>query len=118
MSEPHAGYRCRHCGRLVSARTALGASRRLCNRDYRDRAVRSWYPVPTHLRRTRGPDKRPRRVDREPTEAELDALIAERRPTMPAEPACSNNLLRELPPAGWTVPRPRPRYRHNGFPVY
>lgn len=69
--------KCQHCPRLLSNR--VGRGRGLCTRCYEDRAVRDLYP-----RRKSGPkdcDTPP--VDDEPTEAELDALIAEQLKRLP-----------------------------------
>ena len=67
---------CRHCQKKPANR-----GRGLCWACYYTPGVKELYPVAAKNRKDRG----------EATEAELDALIAERRPTMPNEEAGASN---------------------------
>jgi hypothetical protein len=61
---------CRHCGKCKITRP-----RGLCWGCHKNPAIRDLYPDGSHPNRLKG----------EPTDAELDAMIAEQRATMPEE---------------------------------
>lgn len=63
--------KCRHCNR-----PKVNRPRGLCWTCYKSRSVREQYPITSPFGR---------RGDNEPTEAELEQMIAEQLPTMPKE---------------------------------
>lgn len=91
---------CLHCGKRLPV-----MARGLCQRCYKDKAVRVLYPPA--VRRYTPPA-------REATEEELDALVESRRPTMPGRDP--GEAEAEPPPCAAFVVRRL--YRHNGIPVY
>lgn len=65
---------CKHCSKW-----RMIEGRKLCCSCYKNAAIRAQYPAESRINRNR------QNGSPEPTEAELDALIAERRATMPGK---------------------------------
>lgn len=66
---------CQHCKKRKVARP-----RGLCSRCYNEKSIRNQYPVEAMYMKNRGSG-----IRGDQTMEELDALISERRPTMPRE---------------------------------
>lgn len=72
---PYPRGKCRHCGRILLLR-----GRGLCGTCYLNRSIRNQYAT----LRTNRTDATANKADI--SEAELDQLISQQRPTMPGEP--------------------------------